>query len=38
MAGPIAAASWDHMQREVEMLRKTVQEMNKTSRKQAKVS
>ena len=38
MAGPIAAASWDHMQREVETLRKTVQEMNKISRKQAKVN
>ncbi|RXW21374.1 hypothetical protein EST38_g4471 [Candolleomyces aberdarensis] len=36
MAGPIAAASWDHMQREVEMLRRTVQELTKSSKKQAK--
>ena len=36
-AGPIASANWEHMQREVEHLRRTVQEFHKVSRKQVKV-
>lgn len=37
LTGPIASANWEHMQREVEHLRRTVQEFHKVSRKQAKV-